>query len=84
MPRQKTNLLADMSKKNKRTEYAYHIIEKVIIDAFVPAAVAFVVYFLLGFLIDGANHFGDMAGFAIAIGGTAAKAIRFDQCDFLI
>lgn len=84
MLRRKVGLLADISKKNKRTEYIYRIMEKVITDVFVPSAVSFVLYFLLGFLIGGAMEFGDAAGFAIAIGGAVAKSVRFDQCEILI
>lgn len=77
-------LISNLARKSERIKGAYSIFEKIVKNALVPSAISFVLYFLLGFFIDGAINFGDMAGFAIAIGGTVAKVVRFDQCNFLI
>ena len=79
---QKRKGMKDVLNKHPKTKTVVQGIDEMLMEAFVPAAVSFVGYILIGIIFEGEFTFGDMNGLAIAIGGCFSKIIKYNECAF--
>ena len=51
-------------------------------QAFIPSALSFIIFTIVGFLTDGNLNYNDFNSIAIAIGGLFANSVKFQKCEF--
>ena len=78
------NLAPYLPRKMKSAEPLIHKITEIVLEAIIPAALAFVFSLLLGFLIKNTFDYTNFNALAVAIGGSFANCLRFKQFEFKI
>lgn len=79
-----TPMLENTYSNSPKLEIISKSLKHIFVNMCIPAILAFVGYMLIGFFCKGNFIYKDLNGLAIAIGGSFAKMINFDNCDFLI
>lgn len=57
-------------------------IRNILFEAFIPAALSFIIFMLIGFIFNGKFTYTDFNSIAVAAGGLCANALKYKQCEF--